>query len=71
MTHPDDLTPAELAEITGKTRAASQAAVLAKLGVPFTFLGRACKVGRTVAQAHALLPERRPTTGGVDFSQVR
>lgn len=67
----DDLTPAEIAEITGKKRVASQAAVLAKLGVPFVFLGRAVRVARTVAQAHALLPERRATAGGVDFSQVR
>lgn len=67
----DDLTPAELAAITGKTRAASQAAALARLGVPFVFLGRACKVARTVAAAHALLPERRPAAGGVDFSRVR
>lgn len=73
MTHPDDsLSPAEIAQITGKTRAASQAAALAKLGVPFIFLGRAVKVARAVAQAHALLPERQQqTAGGVDFSRVR
>ena len=66
----DDLTAAELTEITGKRKAAQQAAVLARLGVPFVFLGRAVKVGRTVAQAHALLPEaRRPA--GIDYSTVR
>ena len=65
----DDLTPAEVAEVTGKTRAASQAAVLAKRGVPFVFLGRAVKVARIVAQAHALLPERMRS--GVDLSRVR
>ena len=67
----DDLTPAELAEITGKKRAASQAAALARLGVPFVFLGRAVKVARAVAQAHALLPERAAKPSGVDFSRVR
>ena len=65
----DDLTPAEVIEITGKKRAASQAAALAKLGVPFVFLGRAVRVARNVAQAHALLPER--ARGGVDLSRVR
>lgn len=67
---PDELTPAEVAKVTGKTRAASQAAVLAKMGVPFVFLGRVVKVQRLVAQAHALLPQARQT-GGVDFSRVR
>ena len=67
----DDLTPAEVAQITGKSRAASQAAALARLGVPFVFLGRAVKVARTVAQAHALLPERQRQIAGVDFSRVR
>jgi hypothetical protein len=66
----DDLTPAELAAVTGKTRAASQAAALARRGVPFTFLGRSVKVARAVAQAHALLPQAR-AVGGVDFSRVR
>lgn len=66
----DELTAAELVEITGKKRAALQAAVLARQGVPFVFLGRAVKVARAVAQAHALLPERqRPA--GIDFSAVR
>ena len=41
LTAADDLSPAELAEVTGKRRAAAQAAALAKLGVPFVFLGRA------------------------------
>lgn len=65
-----DLTPTELAEVTGKRRAASQAAVLARMGVPFVFLGRALKVDRTVAAAHALLPQTRQPAG-VDFSRVR
>ncbi|MBK8773100.1 MAG: DUF4224 domain-containing protein [Rhizobiales bacterium] len=70
MTADDTLSPQELAEVTGKARAASQAAALAKLGVPFIFLGRAVKVSRVVAQAHALLPQTKATTG-VDFSRVR
>lgn len=70
MSTDDTLTPAEVAEITGKRRAASQAAALAKLGVPFHFLGQAVRVSRQVAQAHALLPERRQASG-VDFSLVR
>jgi hypothetical protein len=51
------LSPSELCEITGKRQAAAQAAVLAKLGVPFEFLGRSIRVDRVVAQAHALLPK--------------
>lgn len=66
----DTLTPAEVAEVTGKRRAASQASVLAKRGVPFTFLGSAVRVSRQVAQAHALLPEPRKPAG-VDLSLVR
>mgnify|MGYP000902553684 FL=1 len=57
----DRLTPAELVTATGKRRAASQAAVLARMGVPFTFLGRSVLVDRAVAMAHALLPNARPT----------
>lgn len=66
----DDLSPDELAAATGKRQAAAQAAVLAKRGVPFLFLGRSVKVARTIAEAHALLPQTRPV-GGVDFSRVR
>ena len=66
----DDLTPSELAMITGKPRPAQQAAELAKRGVPFVFSGRAVRVSRIVAQAHELVAERRPT-GGIDFSAVR
>jgi hypothetical protein len=63
------LTPAELAAATGKKNAAAQAAVLARRGVPFTFLGRAVKVARAVAEAHAILPQR--PAGGVNFARVR
>jgi hypothetical protein len=70
--NPDDaLSPAELAQVTGKARAPSQAAVLARMGVPFVYLGRAVRVSRAIAQAHALLPEGPRTTTGVDFSRVR
>ena len=63
------LSPAELVTVTGKRRAASQAAVLARMGVPFAFLGRSVSVERAVAMAHALLPNARPA--GVDLSRVR
>ena len=69
MTDPA-LTQAELVEITRKTRAASQAAALARMGVPFTFLGRAVRVDRAIALAHALLPEPQ-RAAGIDFSAVK
>lgn len=65
----ETLTPAELAKVTGKSRAASQAAVLAKMGIPFSFLGRSVSVDRAVAMAHALITPARPR--GVDLSRVR
>jgi hypothetical protein len=67
----DTLTHAELVKITGKSRPPSQAAALARLGVPFHFLGRAVRVSRTVAAAHALLPQQTQATAGVDFGAVR
>lgn len=66
----DDLTPSELAIITGKPKPAQQAAELAKRGVPFVFSGRAVRVSRIVAQAHALVAEKRPG-GGIDFAAAR
>lgn len=63
------LSPAELFTATGKRKAASQAAVLARMGVPFAFLGRAIRVDRHVALAHELLPNAKPA--GVDLSRVR
>jgi hypothetical protein len=65
-----DLTPSEVVAVTGKTRASSQAAVLARRGVPFVFVGNAVKVARAVAQAFELLPPPRQGAG-VDFSRVR
>lgn len=64
------LSSSELFDITGKRHAAAQAAALAKLGVPFEFLGRSVKVDRVVAEAHALLP-KAAQPGGVDLSRVR
>lgn len=65
----DTLTAAELVEVTGKRRASLQAAVLARMGIPFAFLGRSVVVERAVAQAHAALPERMRS--GVDLTRVR
>lgn len=61
----------ELRRVTGKRQAASQAAVLARLGIPFVFLGRAIRVDRHVAQAFELLKQDNPHPQGVDFSKVR
>jgi hypothetical protein len=65
----DTLTPAEIAEVTGRVRVHAQAAELARRGVPFTFLGKAIKLSREVANAFAMTPQ--PQRRGVDFSQVR
>ena len=54
------LSPAELLAVTGKRRAASQAAVLARMGVPFKFLGSAVALERAVAMAFALIPYVSP-----------
>ena len=51
----DDLTPAEVAAATGKNKAAQQAAVLARSGVPFVNVGHAVRVARVVARAHSLV----------------
>jgi len=61
----------ELREVTGKRQPASQAAVLARKGVPFVFLGRAVRVDRHVAQAFELLRRDETEPGGVDLSKVR
>lgn len=66
---PPELTPAELEEITGKRRPASQAAELARRGIAYTFTGRAVRVRREVAEAYELMPEQQ--RGGVDLSAVR
>ena len=66
----EDLTPAELAVITGKRSAVQQAKALMAMGVPFTYLVRAVKVSRAAADVHELLPKARPA-GGIDFAAVR
>lgn len=66
---PEDLTPAEIREITGKARPASQAAELARRGIAFWFTGQGVKVQRAVALAYDLLPQRGAS--GVDLKRVR
>ena len=65
---PDELTPDELRQITGKARPASQAAELARRGIAFVFNGRV-RVQRAVALAYDLLPQRE--RGGVQLENVR
>lgn len=67
---PRTLTPAELLAVTGKRRAASQAGVLARMGVPFVFAGNSVSVDRHVATAHALISDEAKVRG-VDLSRVR
>lgn len=66
---PEEPTPAEIREITGRTRPASQAAELAKRGIAFWFTGQGVKVPRAVALAYDLLPQRGAS--GVDLKRVR
>lgn len=54
---PDELTPAEITEITGKKRASQQAQELAKRGIAFVFNGATIRVSRAVAVAYELLPQ--------------
>jgi len=67
---PDELTPAELAQATGKKRPASQAAELARRGIAYVFTGQRVRVQRAVAMAYELLPQSRQNSGP-DFSRVR
>lgn len=53
----DTLTADELRAITGKAQPKSQAAALARLGLPFKFTGRAVLLERAIARAHELLPQ--------------
>ena len=69
MMSEDTLTPAEVAQITGKRRAASQAAELARRGIAYAFTGRGVKVLRAVAMAYELI-DAKPARG-VDLSKVR
>ena len=63
------LSPDEVATITGKKRAAAQAAALAKRGIAYVFTGNRVRVDRAVALAYELLPQT--TNRGVDLSKVR
>ena len=55
---PDDvLSKTELQVITGHAQPKTQAAKLARLGVPFRFTGRAVVVERVAAMLHDLLPK--------------
>ena len=62
------LTPAEVAEVTGKTRIADQAKELARRGIAYTFTGARVEVVRAVAEAYRLLAPRQ---NGPDFSRVK
>lgn len=66
---PEELTPAEVAAATGKTRPASQAAALAKRGIAYVYTGSKVRVSRAVAQAFELLPQAQ--SAGVDLSKVK
>jgi len=65
----DELTAAEVAEITGKKNAAQQAAELARRRIAFVFNGATVRVSRAVAAAYELLPQAH--TRGPDMSQVK
>lgn len=65
----EDLTPAEVAAITGTPKPARQAAELAKRGIAYAFTGQRVRVARAVALAYELLPQ--PQNRGIDFSKVR
>lgn len=70
MSQQPELTPAELVEITGKRRPASQAAELAKRGIAFVFTGRGLKVRREVAMAYELMPAN-DSGWTLDTSKIR
>lgn len=64
-----NLSPAEIAEVTGRKRVYAQAAELARRGVPFRFLGKAIEVSREVAAAFSIEPAKRPRE--FDYSKIR
>lgn len=65
----EDLTPEEVAAITGTPKPARQAAELAKRGIAYVYTGSRVKVQRAVALAYELLPQSQ--NRGIDFSKVR
>lgn len=65
----EDLTAAEVAQVTGKKDPKAQAKVLASRGVAYVFTGARVKLSRAVALAYELLPQSQ--NRGIDFSKVR
>ena len=65
----DDLTPQELARLTGVQRLERQAAVLCKLGIPFRFGARTISVTRAVAEQLPIWREK--ATAGPRLDLVR
>ncbi len=55
----DDLSPAELQELTGHKKPGRQAAALVELGIPFRAAGRRIFVSRKVAEHWPQWQERR------------
>lgn len=70
MNPADVLSKTELQAITGHARPTTQAAKLARLGVPFRFTGRAVVVERVAATLHELLPQQA-AGGGVRLDLAR
>lgn len=67
----DDLTAEELTAATGKRKAASQAAELARRGIAYVFTGRRVRVARSVAGLSAVCMCRgiyKPYRGGTIFA---
>lgn len=52
----DELSPAELATITGFKRVSTQARMLVQMRIPFTFSRANIKVLRAVALEHEIMP---------------
>lgn len=63
MTQEDPLSSSELQALTGKAQAKTQAAVLARLGLPFRFTGHKVILDRAIATAHDLLPKPAGASG--------
>lgn len=64
----DDLSPAELEQLTGAKKPERQALELVKLGIPFRAAGRRLFVARSVAQHW---PQWQQTRGEVRLELVR
>lgn len=65
----EDLSAAEVEAVTGKRKAAQQAAELARRGVAYVYTGSRVRVSRAVALAFELMPQR--SGSGVDFGKIR